>query len=189
MINADLLRMTSIVLADVLSNTGPADVKLGLFFKQHRNLGTKDRAFVAESVYGVLRRKAFLMHVAEGNDPRKLLLAYLIRVLGMSTRELSESLNAQQTEWMHAIKAKKTDDMTQAEKADLPEWFWEKLVLQYGEEEALTIARSMHQQASLDLRVNIVKATREDVIARFGADKTEVSPTPYAPYGLRMPQK
>ena len=189
MINADLLRMTSIVLADVLSNTGPADVKLGLFFKQHRNLGTKDRAFVAESVYGVLRRKAFLMHVAEGNDPRKLLLAYLIRVVGMSTRELSESLNAQQTEWVHAIKAKKTDDMTQAEKADLPEWFWDKLVLQYGEEEALAIARSMHQQASLDLRVNIIKATREDVIARFSADKTEVSPTPYAPYGLRMPQK
>ena len=189
MINADLLRMTSIVLADVLSNTGPADVKLGLFFKQHRNLGTKDRAFVAESVYGVLRRKAFLMHVAEGNDPRKLLLAYLIRVLGMSARELSESLNAQQTEWVHAIKAKKTDDMTKAEKADLPEWFWDKLVLQYGEEEALTIARSMHQQASLDLRVNVIKATREDVIARFGADKTEVSPTPYAPYGLRMPQK
>ena len=45
MMNSNLLRMTSIVLADVLSNTGPADVKLGLFFKQHRDLGTKDRAF------------------------------------------------------------------------------------------------------------------------------------------------
>ncbi|NCA27115.1 MAG: RsmB/NOP family class I SAM-dependent RNA methyltransferase, partial [Methylophilaceae bacterium] len=58
MLNPNLLRMASIVLADVLSNTGPADVKLGLFFKQNRDLGTKDRAFVAESVYGVLRRKA-----------------------------------------------------------------------------------------------------------------------------------
>lgn len=189
MIDSNLLRMTSIVLADVLSNTGPADVKLGLFFKQHRDLGTKDRAFVAESVYGVLRRKAFLMYVSEGNDPRKLLLAYLIRVLGTSTRDLSEVLNAQQMEWAQAIKAKKTEEMTKAEKADLPEWFWDKLVLQYGEEEALTIARSFHQQASLDLRVNIIKASREDVIAKFQSEKTEIKPTPYAPYGLRMPQK
>lgn len=189
MIDSNLLRMTSIVLADVLSNTGPADVKLGLFFKQHRDLGTKDRAFVAESVYGVLRRKAFLMYVAEGNDPRKLLLAYLIRVLGTSTRDLNDVLNAQQMEWAQAIKAKKTEDMTKAEKADLPEWFWDKLVVQYGEEEALTIARSFHQQASLDLRVNIIKASREDVIAKFQSEKTEIKPTPYAPYGLRMPQK
>ena len=189
MIDSNLLRMTSIVLADVLSNTGPADVKLGLFFKQHRDLGTKDRAFVAESVYGVLRRKAFLMYVSEGNDPRKLLLAYLIRVLGTSTRDLNDVLNAQQMEWAQAIKAKKTEDMTKAEKADLPEWFWDKLVLQYGEEEALTIARSFHQQASLDLRVNIIKASREDVIAKFQSEKTEIKPTPYAPYGLRMPQK
>ncbi len=189
MIDSNLLRMTSIVLADVLSNTGPADVKLGLFFKQHRDLGTKDRAFVAESVYGVLRRKAFLMYVAEGNDPRKLLLAYLIRVLGTSTRDLNEVLNAQQKEWALAIKAKKTEDMTKAEKADLPEWFWDKLVVQYGEEEALAIARSFHQQASLDLRVNIIKASREDVIAKFQSEKTEIKPTPYAPYGLRMPQK
>ena len=189
MIDSNLLRMTSIVLADVLSNTGPADVKLGLFFKQHRDLGTKDRAFVAESVYGVLRRKAFLMYVAEGNDPRKLLLADLIRVLGTSTRDLNEVLNTHQMEWAHAIKAKKTEDMTKAEKADLPEWFWDKLVVQYGEEEALAIARSFHQQASLDLRVNIIKASREDVIAKFQSEKTEIKPTPYAPYGLRMPQK
>ncbi len=189
MIDSNLLRMTSTVLADVLSNTGPADVKLGLFFKQHRDLGTKDRAFVAESVYGVLRRKAFLMYVAEGNDPRKLLLAYLIRVLGTSTRDLNEVLNAQQKEWALVIKAKKTEDMTKAEKADLPEWFWDKLVVQYGEEEALAIARSFHQQASLDLRVNIIKASREDVIPKFQSEKTEIKPTPYAPYGLRMPQK
>jgi 16S rRNA (cytosine967-C5)-methyltransferase len=189
MINSNLLRMAGIVLADVLSNTGPADVKLGLFFKQHRDLGTKDRAFIAESVYGVQRRKAFLMHVAEGNDPRKLLLAYLIRVLGTSTRDLAEALNAQQKEWAQAIKAKKTDDMSEAEKADLPDWLWDRLVTQYGQEEALTIARSLHQQAFLDLRVNILKATREDVIAKFESEKTEIKPTPYAPYGLRMPQK
>lgn len=188
-INPNLLRLAGVALADVLSNTGPADVKLGWFFKQNRDLGTKDRAFVAEAVYGVLRRKSFLVYVAGGDDPRKLLVAYLVRILGMSTRDLADSLNAQQKEWAQEIKAKKTDDMSKAMQADLPEWFWDKLVSQYGEKEALTIARSMHQPAALDLRVNLVKATREDVIAKFASEKTEVTPTPYAPNGLRMPQK
>ncbi len=188
-VNSNLLRLAGVVLADVLSNTGPADVKLGWFFKQNRDLGTKDRAFIAESVYGVLRRKSFLSYVSDGEDPRKLLVAWLVRVLGMSTRDLADSLTAQQKEWAQEIKAKKTDDISKAMQADLPEWLWDKLVVQYGEEEALTIARSMHQPASLDLRVNLVKATREDVIAKFASEKTEVNPTPYAPNGLRMPQK
>ncbi len=188
-VNSNLLRLAGVVLADVLSNTGPADVKLGWFFKQNRDLGTKDRAFIAESVYGVLRRKSFLSYVSDGEDPRKLLVAWLVRVQGMSTRDLADSLTAQQKEWAQEIKAKKTDDISKAMQADLPEWLWDKLVVQYGEEEALTISRSMHQPASLDLRVNLVKATREDVIAKFASEKTEVNPTPYAPNGLRMPQK
>ena len=188
-VNSNLLRLAGVVLADVLSNTGPADVKLGWFFKQNRDLGTKDRAFIAESVYGVLRRKSFLSYVCDGEDPRKLLVAWLVRVQGMSTRDLADSLTAQQKEWAQEIKAKKTDDISKAMQADLPEWLWDKLVVQYGEEEALTIARSMHQPASLDLRVNLVKATREDVIAKFASEKTEVNPTPYAPNGLRMAQK
>lgn len=107
----------------------------------------------------------------------------------MSTRDLADTLNAQQKEWAVEIKAKKTDDISKAMQADLPEWFWEKLVEQYGDEQALTIARSMHQPAALDLRVNLVKATREEVVLKFASEKTEVTLTPYSPNGLRMSQK
>jgi len=188
-INPNILRLAGMALADVLSNTGPADAKLGWFFKQNRELGTKDRAFVAESVYGVLRRKSFLVYVADGEDPRKLLVAWLLRVQGMSMRDLDEVLNKQQKEWAHAIKAKNSDDISKAMQADLPEWLWERLVEQYGEEQALTIARSMHQPASLDLRVNLVKASREDVVSKFASENTEIALTPYSPQGIRMAQK
>ena len=187
--NQNLLRLASMALADVLTGTGPADVKLGWFFKQNRELGTKERAFVAESVYGVLRRKSYLAYVADGEDPRKLLLAYLLRMQGVSMRELDEALNPQQKEWAQQIKAKPTDNLSPAMQADLPEWLWDSLAAQYGAEQALTIARSMHQSASLDLRVNVVKATREDVLARFASENTEVSITPYSPHCLRMAQK
>lgn len=188
-IDPNLMRLAAMALADVLNNSGPADAKLGAFFRQNRELGNKDRAFVAESVYGVLRRKALLLHLADGEDPRKLLLALLLRVQGMSMRDLDESLNKQQKEWAQEIKAKSTEGMTQAQQADMPEWFWQKLSEQYGEAEALTIARSMHQPASLDLRVNTIKATREDVMQKFKSESTEITPTPFSPIGLRMAQK
>ena len=192
-INPNLLRLAAMALADVLAGNGPADAKLGWFFRQNRELGTKDRAFVAESVYAVLRRRSFLAYLADGEDPRKLLLAWLLRIQGMSLRDLDEVLSKQQKEWAQAIKAKSTDAMPLAMQADLPEWLWETLAAQYGEAEALIIARSMHLPASLDLRVNTIKATRDEVIAQLTKEKlaseNAVVATPYSPSGIRMAQK
>jgi len=192
-INPNLLRLAAMALADVLAGNGPADAKLGWFFRQNRELGTRDRAFVAESVYAVLRRRGFLAYLADGEDPRKLLLAWLLRIQGMSMRDLDEVLSKQQKEWAQAIKAKSTDAMPLAMQADLPQWLWEAMAAQYGEAEALVISRSMHLPASLDLRVNTIKATRDEVIAQLSkeqhASENVVVATPYSPSGIRMAQK
>ncbi|HQN64991.1 MAG TPA: RsmB/NOP family class I SAM-dependent RNA methyltransferase [Methylophilus sp.] len=193
--NANLLRLTAILLNDLLAFSGPADAKMGDFFRSHRELGTKDRAFVAETVYGVLRRLRFLTAVTtasddEQADARKLVLAYLLRIQGKSIRELEPVLNEQQKEWAHAIKAKSTENLSLAVQADVRDWFWNKLLAQYGEEQALTICRSMFDQASLDLRVNTIKASREDVLSRMQAENTVkdnvITATPYSPVGIRM---
>lgn len=188
-INSNLLRLSAMALADVLNNPGPADVKLGRFFKQNRELGVKDRAFVAETVYGILRRKSLLVYLAEGEDPRKLILAWLVRIQGMSLRELDTVLNKQQKEWVQAIKARSTADLDPAMQADLPDWLWQRLAAQYGEADALVIARSLQQSAPLDLRVNILKATRDEVAQRFASEQAAIELTPYSPHGIRMPQK
>jgi 16S rRNA (cytosine967-C5)-methyltransferase len=107
----------------------------------------------------------------------------------MSLRDLEPSLSKQQKEWAQEIKAKSTEGLNLAQQADIPEWLWQKLSTQYGEAEALTIARSMHQPASLDLRVNTIKASREEVMQRFQSESTDISLTPYSPIGLRMTQK
>ena len=194
--NANLIRQAAVMLANILDFNSPADAKLSDFFRNNRDLGTKDRAFVAESVYGVLRRLRYLSAVTanEENDPddaRKLVLAWLLRVQGKSIRELEPVLNEQQTEWAHTIKAKSTDNLPLAVQADVRDWLWAKLVAQYGEAEALTICRSMFEQASLDLRVNTVKASREDTHKKMLAEninnEDKIELTPYSPTGLRMP--
>lgn len=188
-IDPQCLRMAAVILADIFQATGPADAILGKFFREQRSLGNRERAWVAESVYGVLRRKAFLCHVCGDEDPRRLLLAWLLRIQGASLRELEESLNQQQKEWAHAIKGVSTEGMPLSTQADLPEWLWQKLNLQYGESEAMAIARSMHQSAPLDLRINLVKTSREAVLSRFQTEHAAIEVTPFSPTGLRMPQR
>jgi 16S rRNA (cytosine967-C5)-methyltransferase len=194
--NANLIRQAAVVLANLLDFNSPADAKLSDFFRNNRDLGTKDRAFVAESVYGVLRRLRYLSAVTanDENDPddaRKLILAWLLRVQGKSIREMESVLNEQQTEWAHTIKAKSTENLPLAVQADVRDWLWAKLVAQYGEAEALTICRSMHEQASLDLRVNTIKGNREDTLIRMLAENTSnentIEITPHSPIGIRMP--
>ncbi len=196
--NANLIRQAAVVLANLLDFNSPADAKLSEFFRNNRELGTKDRAFVAESVYGVLRRLRYLSTVTanEDNDPddaRKLILAWLLRVQGKSIRELESVLNEQQTEWAHTIKAKSTENLPLAVQADVRDWLWDKLVAQYGEAEALTICRSMFEQASLDLRVNTIKGNRDDVLKKMLAENTSnedaITTTPYSPIGIRMPNR
>ena len=191
----NLLRQAAMLLTNLLDFNSPADAKLGEFFRNNRELGTKDRAFVAESVYGVLRRLRYLSAVTanEAGDPddaRKLILAWLLRVQGKSIRELEPILNEQQTEWAQAIKAKSTENFPLPVQADVRDWLWDKLVAQYGEKEALTICRSMFDQASLDLRVNTIKGNREEVLARMLAENTVkdnvIEITPHSPIGIRM---
>ncbi|MEK9824788.1 MAG: RsmB/NOP family class I SAM-dependent RNA methyltransferase, partial [Methylotenera sp.] len=99
----------------------------------------------------------------------------------------------QQKEWALMIKAKPTDNLPLAVQADVRDWLWDKLVAQYGEAEALTIARSMHEQATLDLRVNTIKGDRDEVLAKFLAENTSANnsfeKTPYSPVGIRMPNR
>ena len=194
--NANLIRQAAMMLTNILDFNSPADVKLSDFFRNNRDLGTKDRAFVAESVYGVLRRLRYLSTVTaneekDPDDSRKLILAWLLRMQGKSIRELEPVLSEQQIEWAHTIKAKSTENLPLAVQADVRDWLWDKLVAQYGEKEALTICRSMFEQASLDLRVNTIKANREDTLKKMLAEninnEDKIELTPHSPIGIRMP--
>jgi 16S rRNA (cytosine967-C5)-methyltransferase len=194
----NLLRQAAMLLNDMLNFDKPADAKMSEFFRNNRDLGNKERAFIAESVYGVIRRFRFLSTLTanDENDPddaRKLILAWLLRVQGRSLRDLDDMLTEQQKEWAIAIKAKSTEDFPIAVQADVRDWLWEKLVSQYGEEQALTICRSMFDQATLDLRVNTIKGTPEEVLAKMIAENINneniIAAMPYSPIGIRMPNR
>lgn len=189
------MRQTAVLLTQLLSFQSPADAVVGAFFREHRDLGTKDRAWIAETAYGILRRYRYLSEITandedDAEDARKLILAWLMKIEGKSIRDLEEVLDERQKEWAVAIKSKTSEGLSQAALADVRDWFWQKLVAQYGEAEAMTICRSMFEQASLDLRVNTIKSSRDEVMARMLAENTVkdnvIAATPYSPIGIRM---
>jgi 16S rRNA (cytosine967-C5)-methyltransferase len=196
--NENLIRQAAVLLSDILDFDAPADAKMSAFFRNNRDLGNKERAFIAESVYGVIRRLRYLSTITanaedDPDDARKLILAWLLRVQGRSLRDLDAMLNEQQKEWAISIKAKSTEGLPLAVQADVRDWLWDKLVKQYGEEQALIICRSMFEQASLDLRVNTIKGTHEEVLAKMLAENINneqvMTAMPYSPIGIRMPNR
>jgi 16S rRNA (cytosine967-C5)-methyltransferase len=187
--NKNLLHHTMHAISAALVPSGPADGKLSTYFRENKELGPIDRAFIADTTYAVLRRKRYLQLIAGGADPFGLLMAQLLRVQGLSMREVSAHLSPAQTTRAQEIKAMAIENLTPAIQADVPDWLWDSLVSQYGEEQALTIARSMQQQAPLDLRVNRLNGVRETVLALFTKENIPATATPYSPDGVRLKDK
>ena len=73
------LETAVIAIRTVLPLEFPADAILRRFFRENPMLGAQDRAFIAETVFGILRHRFFLESLAEITTPRALVLAYLIK--------------------------------------------------------------------------------------------------------------
>lgn len=173
-------------LALALKFDRPADTVLHEFFRDHRALGSGDRAFVADVVYGVLRRRRTVDHLAPGGAPRRMLLAHLARLGGISIRELAPLLSQDEQAWLSRVKAQPLDDLPLALRAELPDWIVERLRSRHSETEVAALARGLAEPAPLDLRVNTLLAEREAVQRALAVDAVVAEPTPYSPVGLRV---
>jgi 16S rRNA (cytosine967-C5)-methyltransferase len=183
-----LLNHTAAALGAALEFKYPADAVVSRYLRAHPGLGQHDRAFVAEAVFAALRRLRLLESMTGGRDPRRLALAALARLRGLSLRELDAALKPKEREWLVELKAQPEDDSL-AVRCDLPDWLLERLQRQWGETELLALAQSLQQGAPLDLRVNLLKAERGAVLARLEADGIAARATPYSPVGVRLEGK
>jgi 16S rRNA (cytosine967-C5)-methyltransferase len=178
-----LLQLATQALDLVLDFKYPADKVLSAFFRENKKLGAHDRAFIAEAVFGVLRRYRYLSVVVPAANPRTLVVAWLIKVRGMSGAVLE---NFARPELIAHIRAAKTDNLPLGVAAELPDWVIEKLQPTMSDADILALGRALQQQAPLDLRVNIHKASREAVLERLLSEGYKAAPTPHSPWGIRL---
>jgi 16S rRNA (cytosine967-C5)-methyltransferase len=181
-----LLAHAGSALSTILRFDAPADQLLSRYFRSHRELGQHERAFVAETVFAVLRRRRSLEAAARSSEPHALAVAALLRILGFSARALQGL--ADET-LLRKLREARADALPAAVRADLPDWLWQKLEGQHGAEEASRIAQGLLNPAPLDLRVNLARIEPDVARAQLGADGIEALPTPYSPAGLRVAGK
>ena len=190
-ITAAQINSASQALRSVLRFDYPADSVLSRYFRDLRDeLGARDRAFVAEAVYGVLRRKRTLerMCVPESST-RHLVLAWLARVEGTTLRQLGDGLHGRDTDFFTAVKGRETGELSLAESADMPDWLAERLLATLSPEQVLTLAQSLNRPAPLDLRVNPLKVERDALIEQLKAEGIACAAGRYSPLAIRLEAK
>jgi 16S rRNA (cytosine967-C5)-methyltransferase len=183
-----ILGNTEEVLREILRFAAPADVTLSRYFKDHPRLGGRERGAIAEAVYAVLRNKSFFTDFAgSGQGPmRRLTLLGMAEAVGV---DALGGLSDEETEFLARVRQIDRNLLPAQMRANLPQWLYDKFVAQYGEQEALELAAVLNTPAPLDLRVNSIKANRDEVVAKLAEAPIVAEPTPYAATGLRVQKK
>ncbi len=184
-----LIAHASDALSDALRFSGPADQAVSRHFRNHRELGQQDRAFVAETVFAALRRRRSLAMAAQSESPYSLVLATLVRLHGLSVRAVADVVREKDLPLLERASAARAEDQPPAVQADLPDWLWERLVGQYGQDEAKSIAQGLLGAAPMDLRANAVKTTRDTALAALRSNGMACEATPYSATGIRLAGK
>jgi 16S rRNA (cytosine967-C5)-methyltransferase len=168
----------------------PADRALDRFFRARRFLGGRDRRFIAEGVFGVLRRQRFFRHclqcVPGQAAPAADLAGLHLLNQGWSERALASLLSAPEaTRLSSALRAAQAESLPFAIRHSLPDVLADALVHGWGAAQAENLAIALAGTAPLDLRVNTLRADRAALQQRLAGAGIHLEPTPYAPHGLR----
>jgi 16S rRNA (cytosine967-C5)-methyltransferase len=166
--------------ADVLKNWGLA----------HRFAGSGDRAAIAGLVYDALRRRASSAYLMGEVTPRAVLLGMLKRERGLDTGAITRLTDGSKfgpaplTDDERArLDAASLDGAPPHVLGDYPDWLDPHFAKTFNGDRAGEGA-ALASRAPLDLRVNMLKASREDAQAML-AD-LNAQPAPWSPWGLRV---
>ena len=179
-----LLNHASELVLQVLRLDHPADAVVSRYFRDHRQLGPRERATLAETAYAVLRRKPLYEHLARaGSGARERRLA----ILGFhgSRDFLKAALSPAEKNWLDSCDAVTPAELRPEDRHNLPAWLVEPLRAQVGDEfDAL--AANLLETAPLDLRVNTLKKKRAEAEKGLAQAAIQSEATPYSPWGLRV---
>jgi 16S rRNA (cytosine967-C5)-methyltransferase len=151
----------------------PADGVVHRFFRANPGLGPKDRAFLAESAFAAIRRWQWIAEqlAATGfapdgqSTPRR--RAMMAAALGVGFDRIVSELSEGERLWLRA--ALEAEGLPAEVVYAIPAWIWSDWTAQLPHSEAQALAQAMDAPAPLDLRVNTLKATAEQVVQSLSA--------------------
>lgn len=177
------------VLTEISTRHRPAALALADWGKASRFAGSGDRAAVGNLVYDVLRRRGSIAARMNASTPRALVLGAAGRALGLDADQIASATDGSK----HALAPLTEDERAALARteppgdpellADVPAWIMPLLRPVFGDrlpEEAAALS----ERAPVDIRVNTLKATREDLLAELA--RLAPAATEYSPLGIRF---
>jgi 16S rRNA (cytosine967-C5)-methyltransferase len=182
----------AIEILDGLDKTAqPADGYLRDWSRSHRFAGVKDRAAVAERVYAVLRHRVSLAWRMNSTDGRALVLASLLAE-GESHDRIAQLFNGEghappplSDAERAALNAEPESEPPAHVRGEYPHWLEPELLRAFGKDLPDEM-RAMNARASVDLRVNTLRAARDDMLVGLRSLGVDAQRTPFSPFGLRI---
>ncbi len=193
------------ILQEYENSDRPLDRICDMYFRARRFIGGGDRRFIGDLVYKITRHQIRLdWWIAKGDadvtpTARMRAIAALVfldkwdeaQIFGAFTDEkyssgvLSEAEKKWISRWVKSPPQLLSADMDNATRLECPEWMLGKIQESFPDRWQ-EILLEMQKEASVDLRVNILRAPRQDVFDRLKPLLEELEQTPYSPIGLRL---
>lgn len=174
----------------------PADAVANDFFRERRFIGSGDRRAVSDRVWRVLRARRRLTWWVPKATPRLLTAASLLvegwtlaGVAGAFSGDRFAAAGLERNEYnaLRPVEGHALDnpEMPEPVRFELPDWLYPRMLARFGDTLAAEMA-ALSEPAPLDLRVNILKGTREEARAALAGEGWEARPTPLSLWGLRI---
>jgi 16S rRNA (cytosine967-C5)-methyltransferase len=193
----------AITLLDALESAPrrPADAVANDFFRARRYIGGSDRRAISDRAWGVVRERMrldwHLDRVGAAPTGRLLLAAHLMLAEGGDLAGVEAAFNggqyaerplsADERRFLAKLEGRplRHPKMDEPTRLNLPEWALPGLRVRFGDalEQA---AIGLEGNAPLDLRVNLLRTSRESAAQALAAEGIPTTPTPFSPWGLRV---
>lgn len=186
----------------------PLDTIVGDYMRHRRYIGSKDRAYVAEKIYELVRHYArlhwWIAYLNLEKTPRNIVIVFLALCVGFDAKRFKDIFDGSKyaPEVLKDTEMGLIDKLVALEKpeymvhADMPldvlvecpDHYSEKLKGYFGDDFEVEM-RALLEPATLDLRVNIFTCTKDKAKNYLEADGVKTEETPYSPWALRCEKK
>lgn len=168
------------LISEIFKDKIPADSIINAYVRERKYIGSKDRRFITETVWKIIRNRRKLVFDAGSNEPRRVLLTYLqdedFDLLCGGEYGLAP-LSKEEKEW---LKRRNEEVYPAAVEAECPDWLFDKV-------KDIHLLKALNEPASADLRLN--KGSRARVIEQLQGEGLYFVPTPYSPIGIRSAER
>lgn len=164
------------LLVDIFKDKKPADNIINDYIRNRKYIGSKDRKFICEQTWDIIRNRLKLEFDSGSKDARMILLwkikDNLAEVFDNSTYGLSP-LSENEQQLLHQNNDTPYPNYVEAE---CPEWLFNQI-------SDIEFCKALNTPAEADFRVH--GHNRNEVIKRLKEEGINTYPTPFSPYGFR----